>query len=116
MQMSQQSDHHRKTLEQWRGEIDQLDGELLRLLNRRAAIACEIAVFKLASGMAAYDPDRETQVLARITAQNQGPLETQSVLAIFNSIIHETRRLGTKRMQELSGVAVEARVQDAREV
>ena len=109
-------DNGQKSLQQWRGEIDQLDGELLRLLNRRAAIACEIAVLKLASGTAAYDPDREAQVLAGIAGQNQGPLEAQSVLAIFSSIIHETRRLGTKRMQELSGVAVERRVQDAREV
>ena len=109
-------DNGQKSLEQWRGEIDQLDGELLRLLNRRAAIACEIAVLKLASGMPAHDPDREGQVLAGIAGQNQGPLDAQSVLAIFSSIIHETRRLGTKRMQELSGVAVERRVQDAREV
>lgn len=109
-------DNGQKSLEQWRGEIDQLDGELLRLLNRRAEIACEIAVLKLASGTAAYDPDREAQVLAKIAAQNEGPLGAQSVLAIFSSIIHETRRLGTKRMQELSGVAVEARVQDAREI
>jgi len=114
--MGHKMDNGQKSLEQWRGEIDQLDGELLRLLNRRAAIACEIAVLKLASGTAAYDPDREAQVLAGIAGRNQGPLETQSVLAIFSSIIHETRRLGTKRMQELSGVAVERRVQDAREV
>lgn len=109
-------DNGQKTMEQWRGEIDQLDGELLRLLNRRAAIACEIAVLKLASGTAAYDPDREAQVLAGIAGQNQGPLDAQSVLAIFSSIIHETRRLGTKRMQELSGVPAEERVQKAQEM
>ncbi len=117
--MSQQTDEDQndgKTLEQCRREIDQLDSELLRLLNGRAAIACEIAVLKLASGMAAYDPDREKQVLAKIAGQNQGPLDAQSVHAIFSSIIHETRRLGTKRMQELSGVAMEARVQGVQEV
>jgi chorismate mutase-like protein len=89
-----------KTLVEWRGEIDALDGELLRLLNRRAAIACEIAQVKVSSGIAAYDPAREAEVLARITAQNSGPFEDESVRAIFHSIIHETRCLGTKRMQE----------------
>jgi 3-deoxy-7-phosphoheptulonate synthase/chorismate mutase len=89
-----------KSLAAWRSEIDALDAELLRLLNRRAAIAGEIAKVKLASGIPAYDPGREAQVLERITAQNAGPFEDESVRAIFHSIIHETRCLGTKKMQE----------------
>jgi len=89
----------RKSLGEWRQEIDALDAELLRLLNRRAAIACEIAALKVTSGMPAYDPGREAQVLERITAQNAGPFEDESVRAVFHSIIHETRCLGTKRME-----------------
>jgi chorismate mutase-like protein len=94
-----------KTLEAWRREIDMIDAELLRLLNQRAAIACEIATIKVASGLPAYDPQREKQVLAKIAPQNSGPLEQQSVRAIFSSIIEETRRLGTQRMQEQSASA-----------
>ena len=41
-----------KTLDDWRGQIDVLDSELLRLLNQRAAIACEIASIKVVSGLA----------------------------------------------------------------
>jgi chorismate mutase len=89
-----------KTLDDWRREIDALDAELLRLLNRRAAIACEIAQVKVTSGIPAYDPGREARVLERITAQNAGPFEDESVRAIFHSIIHETRTLGTRKMQE----------------
>jgi chorismate mutase len=90
-----------KTLEQWRHDIDKLDSELLRLLNERAEIACRIASVKVATGLPAHDAAREEQVLSRITARNSGPLDEQSVRAIFGSIIHETRRLGTERMQEL---------------
>ena len=89
-----------KTLEDWRQEIDTVDAELLRLLNRRAAIACEIAKVKVSRGIAAYDPGREARVLERITSQNAGPFEDESVRAIFHSIIHETRMLGTRKMQE----------------
>ena len=89
-----------KTLQTWREEIDAIDAELLRLLNQRAAIACEIATIKVASGLPAYDPQREKQVLATIAAMNHGPLDQQSVAAIFSAIIHETRRLGTQKMQE----------------
>ena len=95
-----------KTLQAWREEIDAIDTELLRLLNQRAAIACEIASIKVASGLPAHDPQREKQVLASINAANHGPLDGQSVTAIFTNIIHETRRLGTQRMQENGTAAV----------
>jgi chorismate mutase/prephenate dehydratase len=100
--MGQQNIAGEKTLAGRREEIDALDTELLRMLNQRAAIACEIAAIKVASGLPAYDPGREAQVLARIAAQNSGPLDEQSVTAIFSSIIHETRRLGTQRMEKIS--------------
>ena len=94
------------TLDGWRRQIDALDSELLRLLNQRAAIACEIASIKVASGLPAYDGNRERQVLARVAEKNTGPLDQQSVTAIFAAIIRETRRLGTQRMQEQSGQGV----------
>ncbi len=91
------------TLDDWRRQIDALDTELLRLLNQRAAIACQIAVIKVKSGLPAYDEKREKQVLHRIATQNTGPLDEQSVMAIFQGIIRETRRLGTQRMEMQSG-------------
>lgn len=94
-----------KTLDDWRRQIDALDAELLRLLNQRAAIACEIAAIKVASALPAYDGNRERQVLARVLKKNTGPLDEQSVIDIFSGIIRETRRLGTQRMREQSGDA-----------
>ena len=111
--MGQPNGKSEKTLEDWRQEIDSLDAELLRLLNRRAAIAGEIAVVKVASGLPAYDAKREEQVLERIAAKNSGPFAVENVAAIFRSIIHETRRLGTQRMQEQGG-AVKCRNRDRR--
>lgn len=101
--MSLQTVNGHKSLEDWRQQIDALDAELLRLLNQRAAIACEIAAIKVASGLPAYDGSRERQVLARVVEKNTGPLDQQSVTDIFSGIIRETRRLGTQRMQEQSG-------------
>jgi len=102
--MDQKTDHQifidEKTLDDCRRQIDALDSELLRLLNQRAAIACEIASIKVASGLPAYDGNRERQVLARVIEKNTGPLDDQSVTDIFSGIIRETRRLGTQRMEE----------------
>ena len=102
--MGLQTANGRKTLDDWRRQIDALDTELLRLLNQRAAIACEIASIKVASGLPAYDGNRERQVLARVAEQNTGPLDRQSVTDIFAGIIRETRRLGTQRMQAVSEI------------
>jgi chorismate mutase len=93
-----------KTLDDWRHQIDALDAELLRLLNQRAAIACEIASIKVASGLPAYDGNRERQVLARVLEKNTGPLDDQSITDIFSGIIRETRRLGTQRMEAVSEI------------
>jgi len=105
--MDQQTDQptvtDEKTLDDWRRQIDALDAELLRLLNQRAAIACEIASIKVVSGLQAYDGNRERQVLARVLEKNTGPLDAQSITDIFSGIIRETRRLGTQRMEEVSG-------------
>ena len=101
--MDQKIDHQtfigEKTLDDCRRQIDALDAELLRLLNQRATIACEIASIKAASGLPAYDSNRERQVLARVVEKNTGPLDHQSVTDIFAGIMRETRRLGTQRMQ-----------------
>jgi chorismate mutase len=103
-QPGQQTANGGKTLDDWRRQIDALDSELLRLLNQRAAIACEIASIKVASGLPAYDGNRERQVLARVVQKNTGPLDQQSITDIFAGIIRETRRLGTQRMEEVSAI------------
>lgn len=83
-----------------RTEIDRLDAELMRLLNRRATIACELGAIKVAAGLPAYDARREREVLARIRAANTGPLPAESVTRIFRRIILETRRIGKWSMQQ----------------
>jgi len=99
-QTAQPTVNGHKSLDDWRSQIYALDTELLRLLNQRAAVACEIASIKVVSGLPAYDGNRERQVLARVMEKNTGPLDQQSVIDIFSGIIRETRRLGTQRMQE----------------
>ena len=83
----------KKSIEQWREEIDILDVELLRLLNERARIVSELGALKVSSGLPVYDGRRERQILARLCQSNQGPLDRESVSSIFRCIIRESRRL-----------------------
>jgi chorismate mutase len=98
--MNEITENGARRLKKWRSEIDHIDSTLLRLLSKRAAIACELGVVKIAHGLPAYDGRREQQVLARMRDANRGPLSGDSVSRIFHRIILETRRIGIESMRE----------------
>jgi chorismate mutase len=80
-----------------REEIDRLDAELVRLLNRRASIALDLAKLKENLGWEICDRARERQVLSQVADSNSGPLDRQSLRRIFRRIICESRRMEEKR-------------------
>ncbi|MFL6282128.1 MAG: chorismate mutase [Pyrinomonadaceae bacterium] len=80
-------------IEDCREEIDRIDGELLRLLNRRALLALEIGEMKTRAGLPLKDEGREREVLSRSSVANAGPLADGSVARIFRRIIRESRRV-----------------------
>lgn len=72
------------SLSAYRARIDALDDDLLRLVNERALLAREIG--RLKNGTV-YRPEREAQILRRLTEHNQGPLDNDSVISLFREII-----------------------------
>jgi len=80
-------------IEYWRAEIDEVDRELLRLLNRRARLAIKVGILKKAAGMPCCDPDREHLVLSTLRQVNTGPLDNRAVTKLFRRIIGESRRV-----------------------
>jgi chorismate mutase/prephenate dehydratase len=77
-------------LEQIRREIDRIDDELASLLQRRAGLAQEIG--RLKGGAPAYRPERESEILQRITRQ-KGDLSPERIAAVFREIISACRGL-----------------------
>ena len=77
----------------WRKRIDEIDEKLLELLNKRAEYAMEIGRIKREKSIAVYDSDREKSILARMTAQNRGPLPNDAVKRLFEYLIIESRNL-----------------------
>src|SRR4051794_11337950 len=73
------------TLNRHRSAIDALDNEILERLNARAAHAQ--AIGRLKTGGVAYRPEREAQVLARLQAQNRGPLSDEAVAVVFREVM-----------------------------
>jgi len=74
-----------------RAEIDALDGQLLALVNRRAALAQRIGALK--QGAQAYRPEREAEILRRVATENPGPLSASGVAAVFREVISACRSM-----------------------
>lgn len=86
------SDHQKlNKLKSCRDEIDALDNEMLQLVSRRAQLAHEIGSLK--DDGVIYRPEREAQVLRRLTELNAGPLSAEAVTNIFRSIMSNCRAL-----------------------
>jgi chorismate mutase/prephenate dehydratase len=78
-----------KDLNALRGRIDAIDERLLQLLNERADLARRIGELK--GDAPVCRPEREAQVLRRLTAANPGPLPGEAVERLFTEIISACR-------------------------
>jgi chorismate mutase / prephenate dehydratase len=70
-----------------RAGIDSVDEEIVRLLDRRARLACRIGEIKREYGLEAYAPARERAVLDRVAALGAGDFPARGLEAVFREII-----------------------------
>lgn len=73
-----------------RDRIDAIDDQILELLAKRAQCADEVGETKRAAGeknLWFYRPEREAQILQRMTADNKGLLGSERITAIYREII-----------------------------
>ena len=94
------------SVDDWRSRIDELDGELLRLLNERARIALKVGESKKEAGASLCNHTREREVIERMCEANEGPLDDRAIVELYRAIIHESRRIQTLATQpSLEGIA-----------
>jgi len=70
-----------------RSKIDMLDRKLISLLNLRAEITRQIGKEKINTGRSIYSPEREMEVLRKISGLNKGPLKKGALEAIYREIM-----------------------------
>ena len=72
-----------------RKQIDGLDHKILELISERAKCAQEVAQVKTEADPSAvfYRPEREAQVLRKIMAENDGPLNDEEMARLFREIM-----------------------------
>jgi chorismate mutase/prephenate dehydratase len=83
------SEHTDPRLAAIRERIDAIDDQLLELINQRARCAQEVGEIKRESGAEVqfYRPEREAQVLRRVLARSQGPLDAEEMARLFREIM-----------------------------
>ncbi|MCF8114939.1 MAG: prephenate dehydratase [Desulfarculaceae bacterium] len=76
-----------------RDQIDQIDQRLMDLIAQRAGLALDIGRQKRAAGLPIFAPERENDLLAKLSRGNRGPLPDSYLRNIFREIISACREV-----------------------
>jgi chorismate mutase-like protein len=88
-----------RTIQDWRKRIDEIDEELVRLLNERSRCAIAVGKLKHAAQLPLYQPEREREILDRVTRANPGPLPDTAIRRLFERILDEARAVERGAME-----------------
>jgi 3-deoxy-7-phosphoheptulonate synthase / chorismate mutase len=74
------------TILELRDQVDTVNLEILKLLNRRASIVEQIGARQTQIGTQHYDPKRESEMLDTLEAANAGPFSGSTIKQLFKEI------------------------------
>lgn len=86
-------------LEKIRQDIDQVDKELVRLLEKRMALVGQVTAFKRETGKAVLDSSREETVLKQVASQVVNKDYEATILDTFKDIMTQSRAYQTKKLR-----------------
>lgn len=76
-----------------RGRLDVLDAQLVKLLEERLEICGEVASYKIETGKAVFDKEREKQKIASVRELAHGSFNEQAAEELFAQMMTISRRL-----------------------
>lgn len=76
-----------KELERLRREIDEIDDKIVDLLNKRAEVVIDIAHIKRNEKAKFYSPEREREIIERLTSLTKGPFPIDTLKVIYREIL-----------------------------
>ena len=77
----------------WRKQIDELDGQIVALLSKRAEAAKAIGALKRSSDLPVYEPNREQDVFEHVRSINPGPLSDLEMIDVYERLMDVMRSL-----------------------
>jgi chorismate mutase len=78
-------------MQRLRRQVDQIDLKMLRLLQQRTRLSGRIGLMKQRHGAAIYVPDRERELVSRLTRLSKGRLPARAVAALYREIMSSSR-------------------------
>ncbi|MBP5732279.1 MAG: chorismate mutase, partial [Lachnospiraceae bacterium] len=88
---------------EFRGQLDEIDEQIVSLYEQRMDICKEIAKYKIETGKKVFDRQREQEKLARVKSLTHDELYGHGVEELFEQIMSASRKLQYKMLSE-SGV------------
>ena len=89
-----------------RNNIDKIDEQIVKLINKRLENAIKIGEIKHKKGNQVTDSCREKIIMDRLLSINKGPVHNKALLHIFKDIISESRTL--QKPQKITFLGPEA--------
>ena len=87
-------------LQEIRGQLDEIDTRLVELFEKRMELCGQVAEFKIGTGKAVYDGQREKQKLAAVAAMAHSEFNRKGVHELFSQIMTISRRLQYRLLAE----------------
>lgn len=87
-------------LKEIRIKLDEIDSQIESLFEERMRLCGEVAEYKLATGKAVYDPEREAEKIKALTDMANGEFNRQAVGELFLQMMTLSRRYQYQTMAE----------------
>ncbi len=76
--------------------IDDYDDQILDLLVKRFSVSIEIGDIKAANGLEIGDPNREQEIIDRLSKKLKGKLNKDDIAAIFSPVYQISKKMQIK--------------------
>jgi chorismate mutase len=79
-------------LEEFRDQISNTDRAIVEAMNTRLKLVAQVKAYKESRGIGFLDPEREQWMLDHLTRANQGPLSSEGLRELFETILDLSKR------------------------
>ena len=83
-----------------RKEIDNIDAEIVKLFEQRMKVAANVADYKLATGKAVFDKQREDDNIKNLKGMANGEFNSKCIAELFTQIMAMSRKFQYQRLEE----------------
>ena len=87
-----------------RGQLDEIDAQIVELFERRMEICGQVAEYKIETGKKVFDRQREAQKLAKVRALTHNEFNGQGIVELFEQIMSMSRKLQYRLLAERGSV------------